>query len=203
MERKRDRTLNIRTTGIREWSVEEVHYNRCESTPYKALDRLFERYSFNKGDELVDFGSGRGRVAFSIHNRFRIPVDGVEANDKTFDELLVNQRNYLATAKHINAPLYFEFGTAENFDIKPSHNKFYFFNPFSIKIFRIVVRKILASFKEHPREIDLILYYPILQYRQFLQKDTPFELVNDIKVPGDMEVIEKFMIYRLYPEEEA
>ena len=59
-ERLADRALRVRTTGIREWHRGVVHYNRYEATPYIALDKLFETYSLDKTDELVDFGCGRG-----------------------------------------------------------------------------------------------------------------------------------------------
>lgn len=43
-ERQMDRELNIRTRIMREWTeIEDLMlYNRLESTPYQALDKLFE-----------------------------------------------------------------------------------------------------------------------------------------------------------------
>src|SRR5690554_6158733 len=81
-EKKYDQTLNISTSGIREWRKRKLadDYNRYEATPYKALDKLFKKYSFNQHDKLIDFGCGRGRVSFYIHNRFQISVTGIEAN---------------------------------------------------------------------------------------------------------------------------
>jgi len=196
-ERKLDRSLSIKTMGIREWRDGEVHYNRYEATPYDALDRLFERYKLDKSDSVVDFGCGRGRVAFYIHNRFHVPVTGIEANDITYEEALKNIESYKLRAKHIKAPIRFKFGLAEHYEIKPQENRFYFFNPFSIKIFRKVVNNILESVKENPRTVDLILYYPTAQYKQFLRKDTPFELINKVKIPGTTDKREKFLIYRL------
>jgi len=196
-ERKLDRSLNIKTIGIREWGDGEVHYNRYEATPYAALDKLFERYKLDKSDSVVDFGCGRGRVAFYIHNRFHVPVTGIEANDKTYEEALNNIESYRLRAKHIKAPIKFKYGLAEQYEIKPEENRFYFFNPFSIKIFRKVVNNILESVKEYPRTVDLIIYYPTVQYKQFLRKDTPFELINKIRIPGKTDKREKFLIYRL------
>ena len=34
----------------------EIHYNRYEATPYKALDIFSENYKFKKTDKVVDFG---------------------------------------------------------------------------------------------------------------------------------------------------
>lgn len=198
-ERKVDASLGIRTTGIREWKNEDGPYNRYEATPYQALDKLFKVYKFDKDDQLVDFGCGRGRVSFYIHHHFQIPVTGVENNDKTFDELMDNEDIYLRRNKDIEAPLYFEFGLAENYNIQPTENVFYFFNPFSQKIFRKVVHNILKSVQENKRPVDIIFYYPLPQFKRFLNS-TPFTLINKIKVP---EVghgkYGKFLIYRLTP----
>ncbi|HZJ82433.1 MAG TPA: SAM-dependent methyltransferase [Clostridia bacterium] len=201
-ERKLDRSLYIRTSGIREWNDGTVHYNRYEATPYTALEKLFQTYKLNEGDELVDFGCGRGRVAFYIHNRFQVPVTGVEANCDTYGEAIKNKRGYMMKTKHIKAPIRFEYGTAESYEIKEEENRFYFFNPFSIKVFRQVVNNILDSLEKQPRSIDLIIYYPTSQYKQFLQKDTPFELTNRVKISGVKDKREKFLIYRFFDRDE-
>src|SRR5690625_6122340 len=147
-ERKLDRTLQIRTVGLREWGREAVAYNRYEATPYKALDKLFQVYRFEKNDRFVDFGCGRGRVTFYIHNQCKIPVTGVEAHDKTFEEALKNKQTYRKTRQHIKAPITLEFALAEQYEVDEEDNLFYFFNPFSVKIFKRVVTNILKSLQE-------------------------------------------------------
>ncbi|NLM76043.1 MAG: methyltransferase [Clostridiaceae bacterium] len=199
-ERKLDRLLGIRTVGLREWKNGEIHYNRYEATPYKALDIFSENYKFKKTDKVVDFGCGRGRVAFYLHNRFHIPVTGIEANDKTFEEALENKEKYMMRAKHINAPIKFKFGLAQHYKIDKTENCFYFFNPFSVHIFRKVVKNILHSVEKHRRTVDLILYYPIREYKDFLEADTPFSVIDKIRVPDASNKKEKFLIYRLKEE---
>lgn len=198
IEKNYDRLLSIRTKGLRHWSGRNDHYNRYEATPYLALDKLFKRYKLDKTSQVVDFGCGRGRVAFYIHNRFHVPVTGIEANDKTFEEALKNKERYMKKAKHIRAPIYFEFGLAEHYEIKPRDNIFYFFNPFSDKIFKKVVKNILLSVKKIKRPVDIILYYPLPSYKRFLKK-TPFKLLNKIRLPkaGRKDKNKKFLIYRL------
>jgi len=198
IERKYDRMLNITTTGIREWRNDISHYNRCEATPYRALDVLFNNYKLNKDDHVVDFGSGRGRVAFYIHNRFQVPVTGIEMNDKTFEEALKNMTYYKHKAKHIKAPINFEFGLAEKYEIKKVENKFYFFNPFSGRIFKKTAKNILASLESHKRTADIILYYPMPKFKKFLNT-TSFRLINKIKVPNAKYDNKKFLIYRHSP----
>lgn len=196
-ERKHDESLNISTIGIREWRDKASDYNRYEATPYKALDKLFQKYTINKEDEVVDFGCGRGRVSFYIHNRFEVPVTGIEAHDKTFEESLDNETSYLRCNKHIEAPIHFDYGLAEDYEISLTANRFYFFNPFSVDIFEKVVRNILHSIEENQRSVDIILYYPLPEYKRYLEKNTPFKLLNKIKVPGIHGRYGKFLIYQL------
>ncbi len=195
-ERKYEEMLNIRTTGLREWR-NETHYHRYEATPYKALDELFKVYKLQKDDEVVDFGCGRGRVSFYIHNRFKIPVTGVEVNDQTFDEALDNKRSYRYLASDIEAPIRFNFALAEQFEIEETDTVFYFFNPFSVDIFKQVVHNILKSVEENERSIDLILYYPTGSYKRFMADHTPFKLINKVRVPDAQDKKEKFLVYRL------
>lgn len=200
-ERRRDKLLGIKTVGIREWRDKRVQYNRYEATPYKALDKLFKNFRLNKGDRLVDFGCGRGRVTFYIHNRFHIPVTGIEVNVTTYEEALDNESNYRLKAKHIEAPINFHFGLAENYKIDDEDNCFYFFNPFSIQIFEKVVRNIMDSLMEVKRTAHIILYYPLPEFKRCMKENTPFEIINKIKIPGTYDKTEKFIIYRLREED--
>lgn len=199
MDTKFDNKLLIRTTGIREWR-EDTPYNRCESTPYLALERLFEKYKINADDQLVDFGAGRGRVAFYIHNKFNIPITAVELNELTLDEALRNKKGYRTHASHLQAPIHFQYGYAEQYEIQKDDNKFYFFNPFKANIFEKVVQNIVQATKESEREIDIILYYPMPGYKRYLQEKTNFKLVNKILIEGMKDKKEKFLIYRLNPK---
>jgi len=195
-ERKRDKILGIRTVGMREWAFNKVHYNRYEATPYKALDKLAEDYMFRDVDRIVDFGCGRGRVVFYLHNRFQLPVVGIEANHQTYEEAIENKAVYSLKAKHITAPIEFKYGLAQHYKIDKRDNCFYFFNPFSVHIFRKVVYNILRSVEKDNRTVDLILYYPTHEYKDFLET-TPFTIINKIKVPRVIDKKDKFIIYRL------
>jgi SAM-dependent methyltransferase len=198
-DRRQDKLLGIRTVGIREWTDSKAQYNRYEATPYKALNILSENYKFRNAKKVVDFGSGRGRVAFYLHNRFHLPVTGIEANSKTYQEALENKAMYRLRAKHITAPIKFKYGLAQHYKIEKRDNCFYFFNPFSVNVFRKVVHNILRSVEKDRRAVDLILYYPIHEYKDFL-KSTPFTMINKIRVPGGSDKKEKFIIYRLREE---
>lgn len=193
-----DEKLMIRTMGIREWR-EETPYNRAESTPYVALETLFEKYKLSDEDQLVDFGAGRGRVAFYIHNKFNIPITAVELNELTLDEALRNKKGYRSHADHLEAPIQFQYGFAEQYEVTEEDNKFYFFNPFKAEIFEEVVENIVRSAEKVGKEIDIILYYPMPGYKRYLKEKTDFQLVEKILVDGMKDKREKFLIYRLDP----
>ncbi len=199
-ERKQDEFLGIITIGTRDWADSMGHYNRYEATSYKALHILSESYPFRDDIKVVDFGCGRGRVAFYLHNRFHLSVTGIEANYRTYEEALENKASYSLKAKHISAPIEFKYGFAQHYKIDKEDNCFYFFNPFSVHIFRKVVHNILRSVQKDRRTVDLILYYPTPEYEDFLET-TPFTMINEIIVPGESDQKDKFMIYRLREEE--
>lgn len=198
LERKYDQKLKIRTSGIKE--LEEKNHNRVEPTPYEALDLLARHYNLKEGDRVVDFGCGRGRVMFYLHDKFNVPITGVEADDETLDEALLNKRSYLYNKEADHAPLEIEYGLAEMYEISPEENRFYFFNPFELPIFKKVIYNILQSVNEEPRQVELIMYYPLPEFKHFLHSRTPFELINEFTVPRIHGKYGRFAIYRYQGE---
>lgn len=191
----------INTTGLCSWTGKKAKmYNRAESTPYKALDDFFKHYQVAEDDVMVDFGAGRGRTSFYVHDRFEIPVRGVELHEITFDELIKNEKYYLKSKGMDYANLYFEFGYAEQYQIQPDETIFYFFNPFSVGIFQEVMQNIMDSLAHHPRKADLILYFPEKPFKRFLEKETPFKRVKTIRLPWKNHPKKKFVVYRFDPD---
>ena len=197
-EKDRDRLLRIRTTSLAEQPNQSSHYSHYEATPYAILDKLFDAYELTKSDEFVDFGCGKGRIMFYAHNRFQVAVRGIEMNVKLYRLALENRDNYLRKAKKKGAPIYVECCHAEDYDIKTTENRFYFFNPFSIQIFGKTVNNILDSIELLNREVDIILYYPNMEYIEYLEANTPFELFQEVQVPGlyNINKNERFVIFR-------
>lgn len=194
-----DKMYGINTRGLRNWDKDKV-YNRTESTPYPALNSFVKKYKMNDGDGLVDFGCGKGRVAIYLHHEYNISVTGVELNDLTYNEALKNVESYLSKQGKLNDDtLKIEQEYAEDYRIKENENKFFFFNPFHISIFKKVVHNILADAKESNKEVEIILYYPLKSYRRFLEEGTPFKLVQEISAAGSIGYREKFLIYKLTP----
>ncbi|WHX48964.1 hypothetical protein QNH46_23440 [Paenibacillus woosongensis] len=87
-------------------------------------------YKLNKTGWVVDFGCGRGRVPFYIHNKFHIPVTGIEVHEKTYEEALHNKGSYRSQARHISAPIRLKYGLAEQYRSERYGQYLLLFQPF-------------------------------------------------------------------------
>jgi SAM-dependent methyltransferase len=188
-----DKLLNIKTETVQKSSYESHHYNRYEPTPYEVLDRLFQFVDFEKTDNVVDFGCGSGRLNFYIHYRFQSTVMGVEMNEYLYGQALENRKNYRSRFADASKKVQFQNCLAQDYRISTEENVFYFFNPFSVRIFMAVVNNVLQSLEETHREIQLILYYAPEDYIFFLENQTAFHLEKEILLPGN--AYEKLLIY--------
>lgn len=204
-EQEYDDKLHIQTVGIQEDSPSSSYYHHYEPTPYAALEQLFAHYVLNSNDVVVDYGCGKGRLNFYIHHRFQASVIGIEMNERFYHAALTNKESYMGSMPSRSMEIEFHCCLAEQYQVVPGANKFYFFNPFSLPIFIKVVNNILdavgvqSAELESKREIDLILYYPAEQYTYYLDNRTPFELQQEIKLPDlyERDTAERFVIYRL------
>ncbi|MDE5978187.1 MAG: SAM-dependent methyltransferase, partial [Turicibacter sp.] len=173
-------------------------YHRYEPTPYRMLNDLFEHYQLKPTDFIVDYGCGKGRLNFYIQHYFHAHVTGIEMNQTFYENALQNKASYLKKHRRSKDSIEFHCALAEEYPIKPIENKFYFFNPFSIQIFRKIIKNILISFENYPREIELILYYASDDYQYFLENRTPFILKQEITLPNfKHDHRERFLIYQL------
>jgi SAM-dependent methyltransferase len=194
-----DKLLNIKTRGEQQGFHNSLHYHRYEPTPYSALEELFKHYELKSSDRVVDFGCGRGRLNYYIDYFFHASVTGIEMDEGLFETAVVNRDSYVRKTKNHRDRIHFHCCLAEEYPIDRLDNRFYFFNPFSIQVFRKVINRILMSVEEYPRDIDVILYYPSADYIYYLENDTSLQLVQEVKVPFVYEhnQNERFLIYRL------
>jgi SAM-dependent methyltransferase len=194
-----DELLNIRTAGVQKGYIRSVHYHPYEPTPYSALEKLFKQYELKSSDRVVDFGCGKGRLIFYIHYLFQATVVGIEMNEALFQEAVENRKSYLLMNKNSEDKVRFHCCVAEKYPIDRLDNRFYFFNPFTIQIFRKIINNILRSVEMSVRDIELVLYYPSKDYIYFLENDTSFELKVEVRLPDLYEnnPNERFLIYRL------
>jgi|SRR5690625_3348170 len=198
MHKDYDNLLYVKTTNTGVRAEQSPHYHHYEATPYSIIHTLFEEYELQPTDSFVDFGSGKGRLLFYVHNLFGVSVTGVEMNEYLHKKTIKNKKKYLKHAKK-KGDIRLECSLAEEYHIKETDNVFYFFNPFSIQIFIKVINNILDSVENHPREIDIILYYPSTVYIHYLERNTSFKRIQEVQVPGLYKINEneRFLIYRL------
>lgn len=197
-EKERDRLLRIDTMHSVESIRHTQHYHIYEATPYETLDKLFDQWEIQRNGTLVDFGCGKGRILFYVHHYFHIPVTGVEMDPFLYRRALMNESSYLQKYKKVKEPIRVVQQFAEAYPVEKEDTTFFFFNPFSIEIFKIVIQNIVTSIEEHPRVVELMLYYPSKAYRIFLEEETPFECVQEVVFDAafDEDERERFMIYR-------
>ena len=193
-EQQYEQLLHIQTAKPQQGFPVTAEYHRYEPTPYEALDLLRDAYPLVPTDTVMDFGSGKGRLPFYLAYTFRVRAIGVEMDGGFHEDAMQNWMNY--AKKHRNrGSVQFEHAYAEQVPIPTDANRFYFFNPFSVNVFRQVVSNIMESVEGTPRQVDIILYYPEDGYLHFLNDETPFRFVQEVRLPLK-NLHERFLIYR-------
>jgi len=194
-----DALLHVKTGGGQKGFSSSVHYHRYEPTPYEGLNALFQHYQLNETDRVVDFGCGKGRLLFYIHHYFRSTVVGIEIDKGLYHEALENQKRYLRKTNTRQDEIEIHHCAAQDYKIHPLDNRFYFFNPFSIHVFKHTISNILRSYEQNPRKMEVILYYGSTDYSYFLENNTPFQMKKEITIPALFEknIYERFLIYEL------
>ena len=189
-----DKLLQIRTIGRDETNADQYHHP-YEPTPYCVLERLAASGLIGKGDVVLDYGSGKGRVGFFLSYRTKAAATGIEYDDRIYECALENQRSAAAKA-HAS----FALARAEEYAVPPEVNRCYFFNPFSVEILRKVMARILKSYYENPREILLFFYYPSDEYLSALMTVDELEFYDEIECEdlfGGNDQRERILIFQL------
>jgi len=189
-----DRLLQIDTCGRDDTGADEYRFP-YEPTPYRVLERLAASGLFGRGDRLLDYGCGKGRVGFFLSSRTKAAVTGIEYDGRIYEMALKNQRTAVAKAKAD-----FVLGCAEDYPVPEAVNRCYFFNPFSEEILSKVMARILESYYENPREVFLFFYYPSDEYIAHLMTVNELEFYDEIPCGdlfGSHDPRERILIFQL------
>ena len=178
-ENKWDKLLQIQTIGRDDKSADQYRYP-YEPTPYCVLERLEASGLIRKGDVVLDYGCGKGRVDFFLSHQTGAGTIGIEYDERIYSGALDNQKTARAKAK-----AEFVLTRAESYDVPLEVNRCYFFNPFSVEILRKVMARIIASYYEHPRDVFLFFYYPSEEYISYLMTVDELEFYDEIEC-GDL-----------------
>lgn len=190
-----DKYLNIRTMG-RDNSHEDYHHFAYEPTPYGVLLRLAERRYITAENTLVDYGCGKGRVGFLLSWRTGCRSIGLEYNEDIYAEAMGN----FGTFRGERGKIRFVHADAEHFELPQDADRFYFFNPFSVRILYPVLERIFASYMEDPRQMYLFFYYPSSDYISHIMREDRLMFVDEVLTadlfPGE-DVRERILVFEV------
>ena len=182
-EDKWDRLLQIWTTGRDDTGADQYRYP-YEPTPYPVLERLANSGYIRKGNTLLDYGCGKGRVDFFLSWQLRCRTIGVEYDERIYDKAVENQKTAVSAERTT-----FKLTDTEHFAVPESVDRIYFFNPFSLELLRKVFGRILESWYGAPRKILFFFYYPSDEYISYLMTVDELDFLDEIDCrdlfPGD------------------
>lgn len=189
-----DKLLKIKTTGRDDTNADQYKYP-YEPTPYSVLERLANSGEIRKGNVLLDYGCGKGRVDFFLSYQTRCRSIGVEYDERIYKSALANQEKAVSASR-----VQFVMDNAEKYQVPSEVDRIFFFNPFSVEILQAAFARIMESYYEEPREILLFFYYPSDEYVSFLMRQDELMFYDEIDCrdlfPGD-EPREKVLIFEV------
>ena len=169
-----DKLLKIKTTGRDDSRSDQYRYP-YEPTPYSVLERLVNTGMIRKENTLLDYGCGKGRVDLFLTYQTRCHSIGVEYDDRIYEKAMENKQSAVSGER-----ISFVLVNAEEYKVPEAVDRVYFFNPFSLEILRKTVARIIDSYYEHPREIQLFFYYPSDEYISYLMTVDEFLFLDEI-----------------------
>lgn len=189
-----DKLLRIKTTG-RDDSMADQYRYPYEPTPYSVLERLAGSGYISKRNVLLDYGCGKGRVDFYLSYQARCRTLGIEYDPRMYKRALSNQQTAVSGSRAS-----FVLANAEQYPVPAEVDRCYFFNPFSVEILQKVMARILDSYYEYPRNIQLYFYYPSDEYVAYLMTQEMLMFVDEIDC-GDLfegkDLREKILIFEI------
>ena len=193
-ESRWDKLLNIRTMGRDDTHADQYRYP-YEPTPYSVLERLANAGYIRKGNILLDYGCGKGRVDFFLSYQTRCKSIGIEYDERIYEKAAENKKYAVSSGR-----VEIELANAEEFAVPETADCMYFFNPFSVEILRKVMARILESYYAEPRRIQLFFYYPSDEYISYLMTVEELMFTDEIVCmdlfPGE-DPREKIAIFEL------
>ena len=191
-EKTWDLSLRINTIGRDETGADQYHHP-YEPTPYCVLERVADSGLVGKDDVVLDYGCGKGRVGFFLSHQTKAKTIGIEYDERIYAGALENQKSTKAKAD-------FVLTRAEEYEVPPEVNRFYFFNPFSVEILHKVMARIIESYYDCPRDIYLFFYYPADDFLAYLMTVDELDFYDEIECDdlfAGQDPRERIMIFQL------
>lgn len=167
-----DGKLNI-SSGSVDYSNEDSQNYGYDPTPYVVLEDLVRLDLLKKEDVVVDYGCGKGRIGFFLNDQVGCRVIGIDHDERLLETAKRNLEQYESD------DVVFIYSKAEEYN-PDGANRFYFFNPFSTRIFREVLKRIEESYEKSPRDILIFFYYSTIEYKLYLPTEPRLELIESV-----------------------
>ena len=151
-DEKWDKKLKIKTSGGTNHAADGENFP-YEPTPYRVLLRLAKSGLLTEKNTLLDYGCGKGRVAFLLSRLTGCRVIGIDYNED-----LIRAANENLVSSGMKNIIFLQC-KAEDYEIEEA-DTFFFFNPFSETVLKKVMDQVLWSWYENPRLMRLMFYYP-------------------------------------------
>lgn len=169
-----DKLLNIKTTGRDDTDADTYRYP-YEPTPYSVLERLAGEELIGKGNTLLDYGCGKGRVGIFMSYQTKCKSIGIEYIERICNRAIDNKNQFSGEDK-----VSFVSVDALEYKVPVEVDRIFFFNPFSAELLHGVINNVLSSYYEKPREILLFFYYPSDEYIAALMQESMLEFYDEI-----------------------
>ena len=147
-----EKKLRIKTGGGSNHEADGENFP-YEPTPYSVLERLAKSGYLTKDNILIDYGCGKGRASFLLSHMTHCRVIGIDYNEDLIRKAVENR-----ISSGMSGITFLQV-KAEQYEITDA-DSFFFFNPFSDRVLRKVMDRILWSWYENPRKMRLFFYYP-------------------------------------------
>ena len=172
-ETRWDKLLHIQTMGRDDSNSDQYRYP-YEPTPYSVLERLANTGYIRKIIHFLIMDVGRGgRFFLSYQTRCR--SIGIEYDERIYQKVVENKDKAVSGSR-----VSIELANAETFAVPENADRMYFFNPFSVEILEKVMARILESYYQNPRAIQLFFYYPSDEYISYLMTIDELMFVDEI-----------------------
>ena len=165
-EMRGEKKYNLDTSRLEDVKKLSVKGNNLEHAElyqganYYLLEKVFDHLqSIEANQNILDFGCGKGRVlAVAGYYGFR-KITGVEFAKELCE---VARKNIIPVQQKFPDKIFNVIhANAVDYKIEPDTNVFFFFNPFDEVVMLAVVKNILASLKQNPREAYVVYINPL------------------------------------------
>jgi hypothetical protein len=130
-------------------------------TDWRVLRKLFPPGSVGPNDVLLEYGSGKGRVAMWVASHFQLSrIIGVELDPDLTAAAQANLEHWRGLRRCRDVA--FTCADARKYEVPDDVTIVYMFNPFMGGVFDEMVAKVTESLIRKPRPLRVIYFYPIM-----------------------------------------